>query len=177
MTLRQGAGFAAVFAAVIVLARFRVAGLNLNGEIRVVELATLLVTVFIAVFVTSQLSDRRAEKDMLVSNVRDALDALRLCRERWTAGLETDKRSKKEAGRQVVRAVRQLSNAIEASETAVGMSVCSGLGPEYVEIRRHYYSYKMTVTGDASFFSDEERCYRALHASLQRLLFHINRHR
>ncbi len=110
MTARQGVLFGAIFALVIALAKFHVAGLSLNGEVRIVELATLLVTVLIALFVTSQLSDRRAEKDLLVANVREAIDALRLCRERSLEVLEGSHRGKKEAGRELIRAIRQLSN-------------------------------------------------------------------
>lgn len=104
MTLRQQGGvFTAVFAVVAGLAKFHVAGLSLNGEIGVVELATLLVTIFIAVFVTSQVSDRRAEKDLLMASVREALDALRRCRETSWARFEAEKRGRSEAGRELVR--------------------------------------------------------------------------
>ncbi len=184
MTVRQGVVFAASFVAVIILAKCGVGGLSLNLEIRVVELATLLVTVFIALFVTSRLSDRRAEKDLLISNLRDVFESLKVCRDKYAAWAEMDKGTGK-GGLDVGRAVRELSNAIDTSRSAVEMSMCSELTSEYVEIRTHYRNYKAAVTGGpfpskgdkAGSFADEDRCYRAPNLALQSLLFKINRRR
>jgi hypothetical protein len=188
MILLAAAALAAIFATLCVLAKFRVWGLILNPEIKPVELATLLVSAFIAFFLqyylASRVTDRRAEKNLLIANLRDVLLALRSCRDTFISCYESGKITE-ESRRQILMLVRGLSNTLDTLNTAISMSRCSKLAEEYPHLMELYLNYKIALTGGkfpskpyaADSFSDHDRTHRALNTGLQSLLFKINRHR
>jgi hypothetical protein len=188
MILLAAAALAAIFATLCVLAKLRVWGLVLNPEIKPVELATLLVSAFIAFFLqyylASRVTDRRAEKDLLIANLRDVLQALRSCRDTFHSCYESGKIAK-ESRKQILMLLRGLSNGLDALDTAIAMSECSKLAKEFFRLMDLYLNYKAALTGGkfpskpytADSLTDHDRTHRGLRTALQSLLFEINRYR
>lgn len=114
--MRTAAGvLAAVFVVVCVAARQQLFGLRLNLETKPVEVATFLVTVFIAGFLqhylATQVPDRRAEKNILIDNCRDCVAILKNCRDVFWTCYESGKMTK--ANRtSILGYVRSLANGL-----------------------------------------------------------------
>jgi molybdopterin-binding protein len=158
-------------------------GLKLNPQIDAVAVATLAFTIVIAILVqyyfATRMTNRRAEKDLLLENGRDAIAVLKACREALDTSTEHGKPG---SGRkQVLLQFRRLSNALDMLETALEMSECKTLAK--AAIREEYLSYKAAATRAApdkpytvGDLADQERAYHKIRKLLQSLLFQINAH-
>jgi hypothetical protein len=163
-------------------------GLTLNLEIKPVEVLTLAVSIVIAVllqyFLVVKSSDLRAEKDILIGNISEVLTVLRSCRETLNSCHGGRKITPQIKG-SVLSQIRQLSNGIDSVQLAIDLSQCKNLASEVDAIWTSYLDFKTASTGGsfpsipytAGSISDQERCWRSLHAKLQSLIFRINRSR
>lgn len=159
-------------------------GFCLNREIDPVSLATLGVTIFIAFFLqyyfAAKASDDRAEKDILIDSLRDALTTLRLCRDAVIACHESGKITKINE-RSILSLFRRLANALDNVETALAMSQRSALGAGCSEVQDAFFGYKGAATGgkfpkpyDRHDYGYQEQAYRKLSEKLHSLVFQIN---
>lgn len=176
------------FIAITVAAARRCWGLSLSPEIRVVDLATLFLTLFVAVFLqyylATQINDRRVEKNLLLDGVRDAISVLRGCRDTFLTCCGSAKMTKRNASSMLMM-LRALSNGIESLETAISMSQFASLRKEVLVVKEKYLDYKMVLTGgdfppkaySPGVSAEHERAYRSLRVELQSLMFKINRSR
>jgi hypothetical protein len=160
-------------------------GLCLNLEIKPIEIFTLAVTVIIAIllqyyFVSSHNADR-AEKELLMDNIRDVLATLRACRAeldscRGGAGISAKRAA------MIIALIRRLSNELENLQTALGMSRCRKFGDDMERLREMYLAFKIAATGgyfptkpyNQSSISSQEQAFRSLNVGLQKLLFRVN---
>jgi hypothetical protein len=179
-----GTGIAALCVAVFLLADNGYGNLSVNHELDPINLLTLGVNIFIAFFLqyyfAARATDDRAEKDILLDNMRDVFNMLRSCRDEvmachGVAEISTQNQKK------IIRLYRNLSNALENLQTAVEMSGCRKLVRECETARDKFHRYKRAATGkfpyDASDISDQGQAYRALMGELHSLAFKINKHR
>jgi hypothetical protein len=162
-------------------------GLSLDLEIRPIEVVTLAVTIGVAILVgyylTNQVNDLRAEKDLLIDDIRNVLRVLKACRETlnscYDAG-KIDPTSKTI----ILSHFHRLINGIDEIEAALRMSQCSNLHRDIASTKDAYLRYKMAATGGSfpskpyshSSISDQERACHALNAELQSLVFKINKY-
>ena len=113
--------------AVIWAAHEKYYGLSLNLEIKPAEILTLAISIVIVAllqfYVASAMTDLRAEKDLLIGNIRDALAALRACREALNACHDAGKISQSGA-KQLISLFRRLSNSLDHIETSIAMCRC-----------------------------------------------------
>ena len=148
--IQLAALLAAIFAAVCVAARLRLWGLSLNLEIQPVGVASLLVGAFIAFFLqyhlAAQLTDKRAEKNLLIDSLRDVLSSLRSCRDVFIACYESGKLTK-ENRRSVFILLRKLANSLDNVETMISLSQYSKLVQDCQPVMNCYVSYKSALTG------------------------------
>lgn len=175
-----------LFAGIIWLAHCNYLGLYLDLKIRPVELATLVVNLFIALFLSqyfmAKASNLRAEKDFLISELRKILEVLSQASEELFACY--GRPITQERRKAVLSLLRRLGNDIESLETGLGASKCSKLAEHCDDIKNAYLDYKASATGGRfpsapltqDQISDSERRYRTLRHRLQQLLFAVNRH-
>jgi hypothetical protein len=162
-------------------------GLSLDLEINPVELVTLAVTIGVAVLVgyylTSQITDLRAEKDLLIDDVRNVLQGLKACRDTLNSCYDEAKIGTK-SKTLILAHFHRLINGIEEIEQALAMSQCSKLPRDIASIKGAYLRFKMAATGGSfpskpyshSSISDQEQACHALNAELQSLVFKINQY-
>jgi hypothetical protein len=162
-------------------------GLSLDLEIRPIEVVTLSVTVGIALLVgyylTNQINDLRAEKDLLIDDVRNVLRVLKSCRDTLNSCYDEGKIGPK-SKTIILSHFHRLINGIDEIEAALGMSQCSSLPRDVASIKGAYLRYKMAATGGSfpskpyshSSISDQEQACHALNAELQSLVFKINKY-
>jgi hypothetical protein len=172
---------------IVVLAHYCVFGFFLNLEIKPVDVGILAVNLFIALFLTQHLQDRannlRAEKDLLISYLRDVLVELKSSREALIACHDASRINKNDK-KAILSILRRIANGIVHVESALGMSQCSKLAKTYDNITEAYLQYKGSATGSGFPFkaysqdqiSEQERAYRKLVTKLNALLFQINRY-
>jgi hypothetical protein len=158
-------------------------GLKLHPEVDAVEVSTLAFTIILTLLVQYYLAGRmttsRAEKDLLLENVRESISLLKTCRE--TLGVPDEVAPPKR--KETLLQLRRLSNMLEILETALEMSECKTLAAQVRPIREEYLSFKGAATrtpggkpytvGDRA---EQERAYQKLRKLLQSLLFNINKH-
>jgi hypothetical protein len=179
-------GGAIVVACVVVfgLAEAGWSNLSINHELDPINILTLGVNIFIAFFLqyyfAARATDDRAEKDILLDNVRDVFNILRSCRDEVIVchGLA---KVGKESQKKIIRLYRNLSNGLENLQTAIEMSGCEKLTKECESVRDNFYKYKAAATGkfpyDPSDISYQDQTYRALMRELHSLAFKVNKHR
>jgi hypothetical protein len=158
---------------------------SINHELDPVNILTLGVNVFIAFaiqyYFAARATEDRAEKDILLDNLRDVFVMLRSCRDE-VMGACTGKKVAKETERKIIKLYRNLSNALENLQTALDMSGCKALVKEFDQISKRFYEYKNAGTGtlprayDAEGIGFHDRTYRALNKELHSLTFKINKH-
>jgi len=175
------------FCAVVLSARYCLFGFYLNLEIKPVDLGILTVNLFIALFLTQYFHERatnlRAEKDLLISDLRDVLADLKSSRDTLSACHDASRINKSDK-KAVLSVLRRTANRIGHVESALGMSQCSALIKGFDDITGAYLEYKAAATGGGFPFkiysqdqiSEQERTYRKLVTKLNALLFQINRH-
>jgi hypothetical protein len=159
---------------------------SINHELDPVNILTLGVNVFIAFaiqyYFAARATEDRAEKDILLDNLRDVFEMLRSCRDEVMGAYGTSKKVAKETERTIIKLYRNLANALDNLQTAVDMSGCKALVKEFDEIRKRFYEYKRAGTGtlprayDADGIGYHDRTYRALNKELHSLTFKINKH-
>jgi hypothetical protein len=176
----------AAFAAVVLAAHFGVWGFYVNREIKPIDVAILAVNLFIALFLSQYIADRagnlRAEKDLMMSDIRDVLNELKASRELLIACQESQKINKLDK-KAIIAVIRRVANGINLVESALRLSQCSRLVRTYDDITDAYVRYKRSATGGTfptpftqDQISDQEREYRKLVERLHSLLFAINRY-
>ncbi|MBZ5696255.1 MAG: hypothetical protein LAN36_12950 [Acidobacteriia bacterium] len=177
----------ATFCAIVLSAYYCLFGFHLDLEIKPVELGILAVNVFIALFVTQYFQEKasnlRAEKDLLISDLRDVLVELKSSREALISCHDASRINKSDK-KTILSALRRVANGIGHVESALGMSQCSPLIRGFDNITDAYLDYKGAATGGGFPFkvytqdqiSEQERAYRKLATKLNALLFQINRH-
>jgi hypothetical protein len=157
---------------------------SINHELDPVNVVTLAVNIFIAFFLqyyfASRASDDRAEKDILLDNVRDVFGMLRSCRDEVMSCHGVGKVSK-ESQQKIIKLYRTLSNGLENLQNAVEMSGCTKLTGDCEAVLKKFFDYKAAATGkfpyDSSDISYQERTYRTLMRELHSLAFKVNKHR
>jgi hypothetical protein len=177
----------AMFVAIMVAAHYCVWGLNLNLEIKPLDLAVLMVNLFIALFLTQYFADKagnlRAEKDLLITDLRSVLGDVRTCREALIACQDVGKISKADK-KLIISTLRRVANGTKLAESALKMSQLSAVSEDTLEgITRAYIQFKTSASGGsfpAPFtpdqISDQERDYLGFVQKLHALLFKINGH-
>lgn len=122
-----------IFVSVCVVAGLGVWGLTLSREIKPIDLALLLVNLFIAVFLqyylATRINDLRAEKNLLIDEIKDATSILKSLREdceKPSLTLEERKR--------VLYSLRRLANALDGIETMLGSSQLVHVQEEFAAI-------------------------------------------
>jgi hypothetical protein len=173
---------------VIVAAHLCWFGLFLNLEIKPIEVLTLAVDIIIALllqyYFVSKASDFRAEKDLLIDNIRDVLGVIRACREIVNSCYEAGKIGRASA-KQIITHFRRISNGIEHLEAAIAMSQCKRLSADMKIVRESYVNFKEAATGGSfpskvyspSSISEQEQACKSLNSHLQSLIFRINKYR
>jgi hypothetical protein len=174
------------FLIIIAAAAFHICGLTLNLEIKPVDLATLIVYVFIAVFLqyylATRINDLRVEKNLLIDDVRDAISVLRSCRDTFSMYYES-KALTKQNKTSILGMLRTLANRLDSLETSISLSnVAKGKKDLHVP-KKSYIDYKMVLTGGdfpvkaygPSMPAEHDRAYRSLQNELKLLLFKINK--
>jgi hypothetical protein len=179
-----------VFAAAgasIWLAHKQLWGLKLNGEIKPIEVATLAFTVVIAIllqFYFLETADNdRAEKDLLIKNVNDALEKLRECRDTFQRTYESHSITSAEES-SIKSQIRSLGHAIDALDVSLGKSECKHLQTNCQLMAAMLLRYKAALTGGdfpskpypSETYTDHQKIYREMDVALQELIFSINRH-
>ncbi len=158
-------------------------GFSLDKNINPVALANLLIGAFIAFFLQSYLSNTRAEKDLLISGVKEAFAALRACREEFLRCV--DAKCPPDSSK-ILGLLRSLANEIQTLDSALNQSRCSGLKRSfYLLVQEEYLAYKSAITAapfpaeayQRGVVADHGKYFRRLQQNLQNLLFKINRHR
>jgi hypothetical protein len=182
-----GAAIVASCAVIFILAGTGWQNFSINHELDPVNILTLGVNIFIAFFLqyyfASRATEDRAEKDILIDNLRDVFNTLRACRDEVMASHATGKRVTKEAEKTIIKLYRNLANGLENLQTAIQMSGCKKLTKEFRIIIKRYYEYKRAGTGklprayEAEDVGDHDRTYRALNRELHSLSFKINKYR
>lgn len=178
---------ASVFVTVTAVALFGFLGLSLDRQLKPVELASLFVNVFIAVFLqyffASRQSTRRVEKDLLIGNISEAIKILRSCRDIFLLVAQKGTKFTKTEQTGLLTSLRNLANELEGAERASGYS-SKGLDVQHWEkTQRLLQDYKRVLTGGAfpskpypvSIHGEENQAFRALHDQLTSLIFQINR--
>jgi hypothetical protein len=184
--LRIAGALVVLFIVVVLGACSNIFGFYLNREIKPVDLAILGVNVFIALFLSQYIIDKagnfRAEKDLMMSDIRDVLDELKTSRELLVA-CQDSARVNKIDKKAILLVFRRIANGISLVESALRTSQCSALVKGFDNITDAYVRYKGSATGGAfprpytqDQISDQEREYRKLVEKLHALLFSINRH-
>lgn len=179
-----GGAIVVVCVIVFVLAEIGWANFSINHELDPVNILTLGVNIFIAFFLqyyfAAKATDDRAEKDILLDNVRDVFNILRTCRDEVMACHGLGKVGK-DSQKKIIKLYRNLSNALENLQTAIEMSGCEKLTRECETVRDNFFKYKASGTGkfpyDASDISYQDQTYRALMGELHSLAFKVNKHR
>lgn len=181
-------GLAMGFAMLMWAASCQFGGLSLDLQIKPVDVATLAVSIFIAFFLqyylASRATDSRAEKDLLIDYVSEVIRDLRSCRDAVSAFGEPEKITGV-ISRKILKKFRQLSNNLENLATVLKESDCRKLAGRCEDLKINYLSYKMAATGGnfpsqlytRTQRSDQERSFRELNSTLQRLIFDVNRYR
>jgi hypothetical protein len=176
-----------VFVAIILLAHYRQFGLHLDLEIKPLDLAILMVNLFIALYLSQYLLDKagnlRAEKDLLIADLRNILSDLKLSREALIACQDAGKITKADKTL-ILSILRRVANGTNLTESALKLSQCTSLCEKACdEITRAYIQYKTSATGgnfptafNPDQISDQERDYFKLVEKLHALLFKINQH-
>jgi hypothetical protein len=159
---------------------------SINHELDPVNILTLGVNVFIAFaiqyYFAARATEDRAEKDILLDNLRDVFEMLRSCRDEVMGAYGTGKRVTRETEKKIIKLYRNLANALDNLQTALDMSGCKALVKEFDQISRRFYDYKRAGTGalprayDADAIGYHDRTYRALNKELHALTFKINKH-
>lgn len=149
-------------------------------------MGTLAINVFIAIFLQYFLAgrarDTRAEKDLLIEDVRDVIAKLRACADTLYACHSASRITEPQA-RTIKSLTRQLSNDILSLKYLVSASQCKKLASRCDGLQLDYVAFKRAATG-GSFPTkpynsiergDQERAFRTLNSSLQALVFDINK--
>jgi hypothetical protein len=171
-------------AAVFVIADNGYWNYSINHELDPVNVLTLGVNIFIAFFLqyyfASRATDDRAEKDLLLDNMRDVFGILRSCRDEVMSCHGMVKVSKA-SQQKIVRLYRTLSNGLVNLQNAIEMSGCTKLTEDCDAVLKRFVDYKIAATGkfpyDSSDISYQEQTYRNLMRELHSLAFKINKHR
>lgn len=153
-------------------------GLRLNSEIKPTELASLIVNLFIALYLQYYLaplvSDLRIEKNLLIDDIKDLIAILKDLRE------STDKNSE---SKQILHLFRRFSNGLDSFETALGVSQFQRLLADLEKVKDDYFNYKKRVTGGPSpspvvgHHLQTDKAYSSLSLKLKSLIFTINKQR
>ena len=137
--------------AVFSLAKAGWSNFSINHELDPIRILTLGVNIFIAFFLqyyfAARATDDRAEKDILLDNVRDVFNILRSCRDEVNLCRGLAKVGK-ESQKKIIRLYRNLSNVIENLQTAIEMSGCEKLTKDCETVRDNFYKYKAAATGN-----------------------------
>ena len=159
---------------------------SIKHEVDPITLTALGVNIFIAFFLqyyfAARARDDRAEKDILLDNVRDVFNLLRSCRDEVFA-LQGSGKISVENQKKINRLFRNLSNGLENLQTAIEMSLCKDVGKEWDALFDKYLKYKGSATGkfphpyDPSDIGYQDQTYRALNKDLHSLAFKINQYR
>jgi hypothetical protein len=179
-----GGAIAVLCVTVFVLAANGYKNLSINHELDPIGLLTLGVNIFIAFFLqyyfAARATDDRAEKDILIDNVRDVFSILRSCRDEVMSCHGIAKISK-DTQRKIIKLYRNLSNGLENLQTAIEMSGCRKLTKECEAVLEKFFKYKAAATNkfpyDSSDISYQEQTYRTLMRELHSLAFKVNQHR
>jgi hypothetical protein len=176
----------AVFMAACAAASFEVAGLTLDRSVNPIRLATLLVNIFIALFLqyylATRIVDQKREKELLLASVADAVKILRDCRDAFIISFDKGKVTKERAIT-MTALMRNFANSLDLLERLIIRSQFNKLSAEFPKVKDAYIDYKMVVTGGSfpalpygpETFSHEEKQYRELYASFQNLTLEIIR--
>lgn len=171
----------------IFAAHCQVIGLSLDSQIRPLEVATLAVNIFIAFFLqyylASRATDTRAEKNLLIDNIKELIHELRICRD-LVSSCHSLNPIGTQKSKEILSLLRQVANDLENLELALGMSDCSDLAPRSKSLQQDYFACKIACTGgkfpksyDRFQISEQDRAFRTLQKQLQTFVFDINRHR
>jgi hypothetical protein len=179
-----GGAIAVLCVTVFVLAEGGYGNLSINHELDPINLLTLGVNIFIAFFLqyylASRATDDRAEKDILIDNVRDVFNILRSCRDE-VMSCHGIRRVSADNQKKIVKLYRNLSNGLENLQTAIEMSGCKKLEKECEAVFEKFVKYKGAATNkfpyDSADISYQEQTYRALMRELHSLAFKVNKHR
>lgn len=163
-------------------------GLQLDPHVGVVQVLGLIVDVVILgllqYYLVSTVGDRRVEKNLLITGARDSVATLRACRDAIEATAAAGRITAKDKT-SILRRLRQLSNDLDALQSALEMSQFSSLKDRTAEIRWQYLRYKSAATGGEfpskpytqALTSEQGQAYRLLERKLHSLIFEINRRR
>lgn len=157
---------------------------SINHELDPVNVVTLAVNIFIAFFLqyyfASRASDDRAEKDILLDNVRDVFGMLRSCRDEVMSchGIADVSKASQQ---KIIRLYRTLSNGLVNLQNAIEMSGCTQLTGDCDALLKKFVDYKVAATRkfpyDSSDISEQEQTYLNLMRELHSLGFKVNKHR
>lgn len=182
-----GAVMALTCVVIFVLASNGWQNFSINHELDPVNILTLSVNVFIAFtiqyYFAARATDDRAEKDILLDNLRDVFEMLRSCRDEIMGAYGTRKKVTNDTERRIIKLYRNLANALDNLQTALDMSSCNALAKDYDQVSKRFYEYKIAGTGTlprayaADDIGHHDRTYRALNKELHSLSFRINKHR
>jgi hypothetical protein len=162
-------------------------GLELDGKVKPIEVATLAFTIIIAIilqFYFLEAADNdRAEKDLLIKNANDTLGKLRECRDTFQRVYEN--REITPADQVAIQSqLRALNHSLDALGISLGKSRCSHLQEASAAVTQKVIGYKGILTGGdfpsqpytAEIASEQQQAYRNIDVELQELIFSINRH-
>jgi hypothetical protein len=181
---KVGATLIGLWIAICVLAALGSWGFCLDRTVKPIDLALLFVNLFIAVFLqyylATQITDLRAEKNLLIDEIRESASMLKRIREYC----DRDKLAPEEK-RLVLPLLRTFANSLEGLETALMRSQLAHLLDSFQSLKNAYFNYKSVLTGgnfpnkilQADARSDHNRAYRNLNSEIQSLVFKINKHR
>jgi hypothetical protein len=167
-------------------------GLAIKREIRPVEFVLLCVNLFIAFslqyYLAKRAGDRRAEKNLLIDELRDAVSHLRLCRD-IVAGCQVAKKISAQNMAEILAEFKRVANGLDNFESALEMSDCPKKDCKHLreaceQAMHAYFDYKSAATGghfpsrpyNRSEIAEQEITYRALHRKLQTIVFDVNRY-
>src|SRR5579864_8428915 len=143
--IRLVIGVALLYLATVLAAHLGWFGLRLNPEIKPVELAIFFVNVSIAVYVGRYFATKdrnlRAEKDLLIPDLRDVLACLKESREILT-DCHAVSRMTPEKRKGVLSIMRRLANGLENLQTELAVSQCKRLAtdPDFDGLKDAYLS-------------------------------------
>lgn len=171
----------------IVWIGFRWFGWKFNGDVNPVQLATLATNVLIALWIqlyfATRMADLRAEKNIIVDNLRAIISTHKRCRETVRECYSAKEVS---AGRKlsILTQLRELSNDLENLEFVLKSSQCKGLNDKCPTLRALYIAYKESVTGksfpapyEVKDYLDQENKFRDLNHALLTFLLEANKYR
>jgi len=160
-------------------------GLTLRNEARPFEIITfavsLLIAFFLQRFVATQISDLRAEKNVLIEASTAIIRLLCELRERTDAQVQKDSISEEDKNA-IVAGFRRVGNAIFDLDVCIGMSKLRSMAESTSRIKKDFYTLKVTATGgdfptkgySIKSGGAQVRLYRSLIMKCRRTIFEIN---